>query len=339
MVAVAMLVACSTESTVTDATADVVLVDLPDVSELDVQVPDDVPGDSADAPDQVDAPDVSACPGSGQGVTIGVVAPSDLSEISGVVPSRAQPGVLWVHNDSGGDASIHALSELGDELVRYRLQGAVAEDWEDIALGPYPGAQGDFLYVGDIGDNPRTRKELGVYVLAEPATSEADDKVVDQPIDHHLRMAYPDEAHDAETLMIDPISGALYVLTKEWDGLSKLFRYAPPFDPDERANLQLAATIDHADLINPIGNLSTGGDIAPDGSLIAIRTYNTAWAWRRVPGQTIGQAVTTERCALETLDERQGEALGFTSDGGAYVTISEDPNPRIYRFQLLPASR
>lgn len=302
----------------------------------------DASPDTADIPAAVDVPPPRPCPTAGSGVTIGVVAPADLTEISGVAVSRRQPGVLWVHNDSGAGATVHALSELGDERVRYELASAKANDWEDIALGPYPGAEGDFLYLGDIGDNDRKRMDIGVYVVAEPDVASAAGPVVEQPIDHYLPLAYPDEPHDAETLFVDPVGGALFVLTKAFDGQSKLFRYAPPFVPDQRATLQLAAELELADFIDltkPLGIMTTGGDIAPDGSLVLVRTYEAVWAWRRAPGQTVGEALAGEVCELETQDERQGEAISFTADGKGYVTISEDPTPPIYRFQLLLGRR
>ena len=61
-----------------------------------------------------------------------------LDEVSGVVASRVHPPVLWVHNDSGGKPAVYAIAPDGTSLGAYRVDGARAVDWEDIAVGPGP---------------------------------------------------------------------------------------------------------------------------------------------------------------------------------------------------------
>ena len=73
----------------------------------------------------------------------------------------------------------------------------------------------------------------------------------------------------------------------------------------------------------PGNTTTTGGDISPAGDLIAIRTYSAAFAWRRVAGATIADALATPPCPIPLAKEGQGEALGFASDGGGYFTLSE----------------
>src|ERR1043166_9285162 len=81
-------------------------------------------------------------------------------ESSGVVVSRAHPGLLCTHNDSGDGPFLYAVNASGDVLGVFRVDGAQAEDWEDIALGPCPAARRRCLYIGDIGDNGEKRKSV-----------------------------------------------------------------------------------------------------------------------------------------------------------------------------------
>ena len=89
------------------------------------------------------------------------VAP--LVEASGLAVSRTNEGVLWAHNDSGDTARVFAFGEDGGRLGTFKLVGAGATDWEDMALGPDvddagdPVADRDALYVADFGDNDAVR--------------------------------------------------------------------------------------------------------------------------------------------------------------------------------------
>ena len=147
------------------------------------------------------------------------VASTELVEASGVVASRDHAGVLWSHNDSGGNAELFALGLDGSDLGRLELAGAQAVDWEDIAL--LPGADGspDLLFAADIGDNfgRGTRTEpVRVYRVAEPAAPGT--SVTATAPATAFDLTYADGARDAETLLADPLTGDLFVVSKQWDG-------------------------------------------------------------------------------------------------------------------------
>src|SRR6266851_3364421 len=91
-----------------------------------------------------------------------------VKEISGVAVSRAHPGVLWTHNDSGDGSYMYATDLTGADRGFVRIDGARAVDWEDIALGPCPVRRGACLYIADTGDNDRTRKSVVIYAVPEP---------------------------------------------------------------------------------------------------------------------------------------------------------------------------
>ncbi len=102
----------------------------------------------------------AANPGFATGVTNGYVNIYDISEASGLLISRQNPGVLWTHNDSGYRGSIFALTTNGMLLARHYVPEVYMGDFEDISSfgpGPVPGAQ--YIYLGDIGDNYLTARE------------------------------------------------------------------------------------------------------------------------------------------------------------------------------------
>src|ERR1044072_7896643 len=107
----------------------------------------------------------------GQPATIATIKDKSISESSGLVASRTTPGAYWTHNDSGDGPFIYAFDTRGDSFGTFRVSGAEARDWEDIAAGPGPQPNRSHLYIGDIGDEDAVRREVIVYRSAEPVLS------------------------------------------------------------------------------------------------------------------------------------------------------------------------
>src|SRR5262249_9269918 len=61
-----------------------------------------------------------------------------IRESSGIAASRRNAGVFWTHNDSGDGPFIYAFDRQGKHRGVWRVAGAGAVDWEDMAIGPGP---------------------------------------------------------------------------------------------------------------------------------------------------------------------------------------------------------
>ncbi len=133
-----------------------------------------------------------------------------LSEVSGICASRSQPGVFWVHDDSGNAASIYAIDAAGALLQRYDL-ATTNTDWEDICLGPGPG--GDCLYVGDVGDNLSMRSDCHLLRVAEPVVPATPQAPIALTFESFY-FSYPGGAQNCESLLIDWDSGTPYLVEK-----------------------------------------------------------------------------------------------------------------------------
>jgi hypothetical protein len=277
-----------------------------------------------------------ACPRFAPGRQTGKIEDKSVSEASGLVASRQNPGVLWTHNDSGGDARLFALSIEGRDLGTYSLKKAKASDWEDIALGPGPESGKWYLYVADIGANNEPRDEVVVYRVVEPEVK-PDQKAKKRKLKHvdELRLYYPDgESHDAETLMIDPVTSHLYLVTKALGGNSRVFRARAPLSESEKTPLERVASVRFTPGVSDSG-LATAGDIAADGSAILVRTYSRAYLWPRRPGTTIAQALRGAPCRVPLESEPQGEAIAFAATLDGYFTLSEGRRSPIYHYARL----
>ncbi|HWN97137.1 MAG TPA: hypothetical protein VNT99_19055 [Methylomirabilota bacterium] len=167
-----------------------------------------------------------ATPAFASGTTNGIVDTFFVWEASGIVASRQNPGVLWTHNDSGYRGSVFALATNGMYLGRYYVPDVFTGDFEDIAVGPGPLAQFQYIYLGDIGDNNLVRTDIRILRFPEPAVySFQSNAPVDVPAfgAQEIVLSYPDGPFNAEALMVDPITGDLFITTKHAD-TARLYR-------------------------------------------------------------------------------------------------------------------
>ena len=280
-----------------------------------------------------------SCPRFSPGRTTGVVTTEALTEASGLVASRRNPGVLWSHNDSGGRARLYAISEDGRDLGVYVLEGAGTEDWEDIALGPGPCPNQSCLYIGDIGANKASRSKIAVYRVPEPEV----DTRQRTPGRHKLVsvdvfwLRYPDRvSRDAETLMVDPRTSDLYVVTKVVLGSPRVYRERAPLQTGRTMDLALVCSLDLASATGLSLGLVTGGDISADGQWLVLRTYTDAFLWHRQPGRSIEETLRAAPCRIPLVAEPQGEAIAWAPDNRGYFTMSEGSKPHIHFFERLP---
>jgi hypothetical protein len=269
---------------------------------------------------------------------VGTIAGKALNEASGLVASRRNRGVLWSHNDSGGTPELFAITESGSSLGTYVLEDAKANDWEDIAIGPGPKPGRWYLYVGDIGANNAKREHIIVYRAEEPKVRlDQKDKKRDIEDTVAFRLRYPDRrSRDSETLMVDPATGDIYLVTKTLLGNPEVYVAKAPLDDQKTNVLERVMDLDLKSSVGVAGGLATGGDIAADGSAILIRTYMDAYYWLRMPGESIPEALEGQPCAVPLHKEPQGEAIAFSADGRSYFTVSEGRHPRLYSFVRTP---
>lgn len=84
--------------------------------------------------------------------------PDSLNEISGL--TFLNDSTLVAHNDSGSEPILYFLSLKGELVHQVEIEDAKNVDWEAIA------SDGNFLYIGDIGNNNNKRKNLAIYKVS-----------------------------------------------------------------------------------------------------------------------------------------------------------------------------
>ncbi|GMQ24789.1 hypothetical protein Aoki45_14710 [Algoriphagus sp. oki45] len=244
-----------------------------------------------------------------------------LEEVSGLAFSRIQPNLLYLHVDSGGESVVFLMDSLGKSLGKINLLDTPNRDWEDIAVGPGPKGK-SYVYVGEIGDNAGIYPEIRLYRFSEPEKVTSSLEV--QP--EVAVLNYPDGAKDAETLMVDPWTGEIYILSKR-DEKNTLYRVPKDAFSKKKSVLE--------ELIKLPFSSAVAGDISADGTRILIKNYFAVYYWERKKGESLTDALSRMPVRLPYVPEPQGEAIGFSPSGKSYFTVSEkrfNIQPFLYRY-------
>lgn len=264
-------------------------------------------------------------------VQVAAAAPSDVcvikdsraTELSGLFATAT--GYLAV-NDSQFDAGATRIVFLDltckvTKVVRYPTP---ARDPEDLAMAP-----DGTLWVADIGDNVTSEaRRQTVALWSLPATG--------APVIH--RLTYPDGPHDAEGLLFTA-TGVPIVVTKELTGKAGLYEATAPLQasaatgvPMKRVGEFAPTSTGENNLLGALGEVMvTGAATSPDRRRVVLRTYTAAYEWD-VPDGDVVKAITTGTPRVTALpDEPQGEAIAYTPDGTAFLTVSDEAGPTTLR--------
>lgn len=258
---------------------------------------------------------------------VGKFESDEITESSGIAASKCQQDVFWTHNDSGGGAFIFAVNSEGKHLGIWQVQNAKNIDWEDMA-GFKDGDGKCYLYIGDIGNtnNKDQRAEHKIYRIAEPSVrNSASSSTRKNPLQTEpaetLTFGYPDVRQDAETLMVHPTTGDIYLVTKHRSNPAGVYKLKPVFNQSVIVKAEKVSDITVPAIPN---GFLTGGDIAPDGKHFIICDYFAAYEFILPDGVTNFDEIFKQKpTVVELGDRKQGEAIAYSADGLSIFATSE----------------
>ncbi|WP_030868988.1 hypothetical protein [Streptomyces sp. NRRL S-37] len=214
-----------------------------------------------------------------------------ITESSGLAASRLHPGVYWTHNDQDDGPYLYAVDGgTGETVARIALSGVgTLRDVEAISIGP-----GNKIYVGDIGDNlGGTWPHVWIYELPEP--TELKDRTVRAT---QYVVKYADGARDAESMVVHPKTGRVYIIDKNEDGGHL---YEGPEKLSASGTNVFEPTV-------PVDLWATDAAFSPDGERLAVRGY-LGGIWYDWNGGEI------RRGGRISVPLGQGESATYTTDG------------------------
>lgn len=250
--------------------------------------------------------------------------PEGLEEVSGMVASHQNPGILWVIEDSGNDPEIYALTTHGTLVGVLHLDGVLNHDWEDLSMAPC--GEGACLWVGDIGDNDMARQQVALMNVKEPVFEGEFDGTV-QPLVYPFH--YGAGPQNAESIVVTADSTP-YVLTKRGDGTSTVYAVDiedPGHDVEARVVGSVATSMQGGD--DGPSAIATGASMWPDESRLMLRTYGHVWSYD-IGADGLEGVGSASRSEVRSVPEPQGEAIAWDGEAMGYYQTSEGEGAGIW---------
>jgi hypothetical protein len=226
-------------------------------------------------------------------------------ESSSLTRSAYGKGVLWTSNDSGGGPVLYAINATGGTIATYTVRNASAHDWEGMAAASNGSTH--YIYIGDIGDNGKKRSTIAVFRVLEPSAPK--NGTLDAT---GYTFRYPDGPHNAETLLVNPTTLRIYVVTKDTRGG---VIYAAPASPSTTA----------VNTLTRVGTapVTLSDGVFLDGSRFVLRGYQRAYLYA-----TMGATPVTFGLPAS------GESVTGGYTAGTVYTGEEGVRSKVWRVTL-----
>ncbi|MEU1401454.1 WD40 repeat domain-containing protein [Streptomyces sp. NPDC005728] len=223
-----------------------------------------------------------------------------ITESSGLAASRLHPGIYWTHNDSDDGPYLYAVdSATGKTVATLTLRGVGSpRDVEAISIGP-----DNQIYVGDIGDNLDGKwPYVWIYRLPEPKVLKDRTVTAAQYV-----VKYSDGARNAESLVVHPRTGRVYIIDKKEDG-GHLYE-GPAHLSTSGANI--------FEPVAPVDLWATDAAFSPNGRRLVVRGYfgGISYDWNGGTIKRVGR--------LDVPLQGQGESVTYSADGTRLMYGSE----------------
>jgi hypothetical protein len=248
------------------------------------------------------------------------VKSKQLTEVSGLVASRANPGYLWVHNDGGNPAEIYLVDLALNVRLTCTFPDAKNRDWEDITIGPGPDPHKAYVYLGDIGDNEGRRPFKTIYRFEEPKADSLEVLVIQhktQSVEtEQIVFRLEDGSKDSEALLVDPVTKDILLISKREDP-AYVYRLTAP---NRTTDTLVAKKVTQLPMKNIVA-----ADVSPDGKELLVKTYRKVYYWKSDSLTSLAALMEKMPVPVRYRRELQGEALGWELEGKGFYTLGEKP--------------
>jgi hypothetical protein len=184
---------------------------------------------------------------------------SSIKESSGLIEID---GILWTHNDSGGEPKLYAINPSDGSITRVvTIINATNRDWEDITYSK------EYVYIGDFGNNNGNRKDLCIYRISRAALSSGASSVASEKINFYYddQTDFPDKDFDCEAMAY--AKGKLHLFSKNWN--DKQTRHYI-------LNAEIGDQVAHYQNTFNLNALVTGAAINEQSNILSLSAYGSS---------------------------------------------------------------
>jgi len=267
---------------------------------------------------------------------MGKIAAKPISEVSGMAKSAGYENTYWVVNDSRSVTRLFAINREGNTIIPtfsrfsyygeeevegkeqwpgFRVLYAENIDWESMTIDE------NYLYIADTGNNFNNRRDLGIYLISEidPTASTQSAAIRFIPVHYPEQEEFPglgERQYDSEALFL--FEGSLYLITKHRDLSGALEPGANLYrldSKDEDESNALTFIENHPDMM-----AVTGAELSPDGSRLAVISYNDLWIFDHPEQGDHWLSSSHRRYPLDTLYVGQVETIIWDDDNTLIIS-------------------
>ena len=224
-----------------------------------------------------------------------VLSDPRITESSGLAISREHPNLAYTVNDSGGESEVYAVDLVSGKTVGVTKVAAQFQDVEALALFDQK------LWIADVGDNAGRRLTTTLLQIAEPGRGNRSVSA------KQFKIELQGGPADVETLLIEPTSGTLQLVTK---GICAGSVFAAKI-----GDLRTDRVTTFEQIADSAPGLVTDGAYSPDGSNVALLTYVSLVTVDPKTWQSVGSQALPELSQPETVDFLTQTRLLVGSEG------------------------
>ncbi len=238
-------------------------------------------------------------------------------------------GLYWTINDSGGKNALYGFDKKTGKIKReIEVGNATNRDWETLTT------DADFFYIGDVGNNSGSRKDLTIYKVNKSEMGAGSEYAKAEKItfrwsdQKYFVKANNSNPYDCEALL--SFEDSLVLFAKDW--VTKNTRmYMLPKAPGN-----YVARLDSEFESN---GLITGADISPDKKVVVLSGYHNynpfLWLFRDFEGNKFFES---EKLRVEYPEFYSAQTEGVLFSGNDSILVSAERTTswpqRVYYFSL-----
>jgi hypothetical protein len=186
----------------------------------------------------------------------------NIKESSGLAYSSKFSDLAYTINDENGP--IYTIRPSTGKVVgTIKLDGVKLGDPESLYVDPY-----GHIWLGDLGDNDEERDDAAIYAFNEPGAGKFE---VKQTLKFPVN--FDDGPTNVEAMLVNPISGQVYLIRKVKDKKKDGSIFALP-NPLENGQTNRARKLD-----TKMPPWVTDGEITPDGARALVKTEDEIFVY------------------------------------------------------------